>query len=165
MGDIGPPGATLPGDKGEKGIPGPVGTSARMITSKTYSCIFHLSFNRCSWSTWCRRRQRRTRYGSSPSHSNRIPFCLPNLGRPAPQSLQSFPGAQGEKGDRGLPGSAGSPGFQVSPIRRRSVDASAHSFSRVPTAYQVYQALQERKVKLVSPACQVSRDPKASQVC
>jgi len=26
MGDIGPPGATLPGEKGEKGILGPVGT-------------------------------------------------------------------------------------------------------------------------------------------
>jgi len=26
MGDIGPPGATLPGERGEKGIPGPVGT-------------------------------------------------------------------------------------------------------------------------------------------
>jgi len=25
MGDIGPPGATLPGERGEKGIPGPVG--------------------------------------------------------------------------------------------------------------------------------------------
>ena len=25
MGDMGPPGATLPGERGEKGIPGPVG--------------------------------------------------------------------------------------------------------------------------------------------
>ena len=34
MGDIGPPGATLPGEKGEKGIPGPVGKSHRYFPTQ-----------------------------------------------------------------------------------------------------------------------------------
>ena len=40
MGDIGPPGATLPGERGEKGIPGPVGQYNSFFTSLFYDVYF-----------------------------------------------------------------------------------------------------------------------------
>jgi hypothetical protein len=41
MGDIGPPGATLPGERGEKGIPGPAGQYKSLL----YSCVLFYFFN------------------------------------------------------------------------------------------------------------------------